>query len=62
MSQPTQDQMANSVASGKHRYELDKVIGWQVILGVWFIAGGGYSTVPLGLGLLALTIWLRKKV
>jgi len=59
---PTQDQIANSVASGKHRYELDKVIGWQVILGVLFIACGGYSTVPLGLGLLALTIWLRKKV
>jgi len=60
MSQLTQDQMAEAVASGKARYELDKVIGYQVILGVLFIACGGYSTIPVGAGLLALTIWIRK--
>ena len=62
MSNLTQDQMANSVASGKHRYELDKVIGWQVIFGVLFVACGAFSTVPVGLGALALTIWLRRTV
>jgi len=62
MSQLTQNQMADSVASGKHRYELDKIIGWQVIGGVLCIACGAFSTVPLGLGFLALSIWLRKTV
>jgi hypothetical protein len=62
MSQLTQNHMADSVASGKHRYELDKVIGWQVIFGVLFIACGAFSTVPWGLGFLALSIWLRKTV
>jgi len=60
MENLTQDQMAEAVASGKSRYELDKVIGYQVILGVLFIACGGYSTILVGAGLLALTIWIRK--
>jgi hypothetical protein len=58
----TQDQMAESVASGKHRYDMDQLIGWQVIGGVLCIAVGAFSTVPLGLGLLALTLWLRTIV
>jgi hypothetical protein len=62
MSNLTQDQMAEAVASGKHRYELDKVIGWQVIFGVLFVACGGFFSVPWGLGALALTIWLRRTV
>ena len=62
MTNLNQNEMAEAVASGKHRYELDKVIGWQVIFGVLFIACGGYSTIPVGAGLLALTIWLRRIV
>jgi len=58
----THNQLADSFASGKHRYELDQVIGWQVIFGVLFIACGGYSTIPVGAGLLALTVWLRRTV
>jgi hypothetical protein len=60
MTNLNQNEMAEAVASGKHRYELDKVIGYQVILGVLFIACGGYSTIPVGAGLLAVTIWLRR--
>ena len=62
MSKLTHNEMADGVASGKHRYELDKVIGWQVIFGVLFVACGAFSTVPVGLGALALTIWLRRTV
>jgi len=62
MENLNQNQMAEAIASGQHRYELDKVIGCQVIFGVLFIACGGYSTIPVGAGLLALTIWLRKIV
>ena len=54
--------MSEAVASGKHRYELDKLIGFQVIFGVLIIVCGGYSTIPVGAGLLALTIWLRRIV
>ena len=60
MKNLTQNQMAEAVASGKRRYELDKIIGWQIILGVLFVACGASSTVPIGLGLLILTFWLRK--
>ena len=55
-----QNQMADAVASGKHRYELDKCIGMQIILGILFIGAGAYSTIPLGLGFLALTVVRRK--
>ena len=48
MTNLNQNEMAEAVASGKSRYELDKVIGYQVILGVLFIACGGYSTIPVG--------------
>ena len=62
MTNLNQNEMAEAVASGKHRYELDKLIGFQVILGVLIIVCGGYSTIPVGAGLLALTIWLRRIV
>ena len=62
MSNLTQDQMADAVASGKHRYELDGVIGWQIIGGVIAVSCGAFGTVPIGLGFLALTVWLRTKV
>lgn len=60
MTNLTQNQMADAVASGKHRYDLDKCIGMWIILGILFIGAGAYSTIPLGLGLLALTVGLRK--
>ena len=62
MSNLTQDQMADAVASGKHRYELDGVIGLQIIGGVIAVSCGAFGTVPIGLGLLALAVWLRKTV
>ena len=60
MTNLNQNEMAEAVASGKHRYELDQVIGLQVIGGVLCIAVGAFSTIPLGAGLLALAIWLRR--
>jgi hypothetical protein len=60
MTNLNQNQMADAVASGKHRYDLDQAIGMQVILGILFIAVGAYSTIPLGLGFLALTVVMRK--
>ena len=61
MADLNQDQMANAVASGKHRYEMDKVIGWQVVLGVLALLTGQFYTIPLGTGLLALTVYIRNK-
>jgi hypothetical protein len=61
MADLNQDQMANAVASGKHRYEMDKVIGWQVVLGVLALLTGQFYTIPLGAGLLALTVYIRNK-
>jgi hypothetical protein len=57
----TQNQVADAVASGKHRYDMDKVIGWQVALGLVCLVTGAFQTVPLGLGLLVLTVFLRNK-
>jgi hypothetical protein len=61
MADLNQDQMANAVASGKHRYDLDKVIGWQVILGILAVATGQFATIPVGAGLLVLTLYFRNK-
>ena len=60
MTNLNQNQMADAVASGKHRYDLDQAIGSQVILGILAIGLGWYSTIPLGLGFLALTVVMRK--
>jgi len=60
MTNLTQNQMTDAVASGKHRYDLDQAIGSQVILGILAIGLGWYSTIPLGLGFLALTVVMRK--
>jgi hypothetical protein len=57
-----QNQMADAVASGKHRYDLDKCIGWQIIMGFLCIAAGLTNTIPIGLGLLVLSYYLRSKV
>jgi len=62
MTNLNQNQMANAVASGKHRYDLDKCIGLQVIMGFLCIASGLTGTIPVGLGLLILSVWLRTKV
>jgi hypothetical protein len=62
MTNLNQNQMADAVASGKHRYDLDKCIGLQVIMGFLCIALGLTSTIPVGLGLLILSVWLRTKV
>jgi len=60
MSNLNQNQVADAVASGKHRYDLDRTIGLQIIAGVMCLALGLTATIPVGAGLLALTIWLRK--
>ena len=60
MSNLNQDQVADAVASGKLRYDLDQTIGLQIMAGVLCLALGLTATVPVGVGLLALTIWLRK--
>ena len=57
----SKDQVADAVASGKHRYDFDQVIGWQVALGLLCLITGQFATVPLGLGLLAVTVFLRNK-
>ncbi len=57
----TQDQVADAVASGKHRYDTDKLIGWQVFLGLLCVFTGQFYTIPLGLPLLGLTVFLRNK-
>ena len=62
MTNLNQNQMAEAVASGKHRYDLDKCIGLQILAGFMCIALGLTGAIPVGLGLLALTIWLRKTV
>lgn len=60
--QLSQDQVANAVASGKHRYDADKMITWQVILGLLCILTGQFYTIPVGLPLLILTVWGRNKM
>lgn len=55
------DDLADAVASGKHRYDFDKLIGLQVALGLLCLWVGAFQTVPVGLALLALTIYLRNK-
>ena len=58
----TQSQMADSVASGKHRYDMDQIIGLQIIGGVIAVWCGAFATVPVGLGLLVLSVWIRRTV
>jgi hypothetical protein len=61
MTKPSKEEMADAVASGKHRYDFDKLIGWQVALGLVCIVTGQLQTIPVGLALLALTLYLRNK-
>ncbi len=57
----SKDEIAEAVASGKHRYDFDKLIGLQVALGLACIWAGAYQTIPIGLSLLALSLYLRNK-
>lgn len=61
MQKTSKDEIAEAVASGKHRYDFDKLIGWQLALGLLCIVVGQFQTVPIGLLLLALTLYLRSK-
>lgn len=60
MADLNHDQLANAVASGKHRYNWDKLMGWQVALGLLCIVTGQFQTIPIGLGLLGLSAVARK--
>ena len=60
MADLNHDQIANAVASGKHRYDWDKVMGWQVLLGILAVMTGQFYTLPVGLGFLALSALARK--
>ena len=62
MPELDKNDVANAVASGKHRYDLDKLLGLQVALGLLCLWVGAFQTVPVGLALLALTLYLRNKV
>lgn len=62
MPELDKNDVANAVASGKHRYDLDKLISCQVVLGLVCVWSGQYQTVPVGLALLLLTLYLRNKV
>ena len=58
----TQSQMADSVASCKHRYNMDQIISLQILGGVIAVWCGAFATVPVGLGLLVVSVWLRRTV
>ena len=60
MTNLNHDQIANAVASGKHRYDWDKLMGWQVALGILCLFTGQFYTIPVGLGFLGLSALARK--
>ena len=60
MADLNQDQLANAVAAGRHRYNWDKLMGWQVALGLLCVVTGQFYTIPVGLGLLGLSALARK--